>query len=179
MQTAKPWRHDKAHKGRGPDRDHSPAAIWRAMVEAKGMISIAARKLGCSPMTVYRTLDRYPDMRTDLAELRSIVKPAIIEKATSNILSAVDRGDERWSAWLLERWDKTNFSTRTEHTGPDGGPIEHMIAEGEITQVQMTLLTDDQLRTLIEAGRIADELESQSRPPSPAESGMGAPQAGV
>jgi hypothetical protein len=145
---------------RGPNPDHPPSVIWRALVKSRGMVTMAAGMVPCHPATIYRTIERYPQMRDDLAELREIVKPAAVEKAKTNILQAVDQGDERWSAWLLERWDKANFSTRTEHTGPDGGPIQHLhIADGGFTDEELASLSGEQLAAL----RIAKHAELQLR----------------
>jgi hypothetical protein len=162
-----------------PKRTHkkkrSQAEIKRALTQAAGIYTDAAEILQVNRNTVAEYVKRDPELQAYLEQ----VEAAHDDIAEGNIKSALRARDIATSKWWLERRRRDKYSTRTEHTGPDGGPIEHMIAEGEITQFQMTLLSDDQLRTLIEAGRIADELESQSHPAPPAESGMGATQAGM
>jgi hypothetical protein len=117
-----------------------PGEVFRALVKARGLATEAARILQCSPQTIYRTFKRYPQMRVDVED---VVRPAQLDKAKKNILDAVDEGDCRWSAWLLERWDKANFSTRQEHTGADGGQIEHKVTvDGGYTDEFLDSLDD-------------------------------------
>lgn len=42
---------------------YKPAAIISALKEAQGMIYVAARKLKCSPQTIYTYAERYPKVQ--------------------------------------------------------------------------------------------------------------------
>lgn len=69
------------------------------------------------------TLHVYCDKHPDFREWKEAAKknPAMIAKM--NLLQSLKKGDKDISKFILERTEKENYSTRSEHTGADGGGI--------------------------------------------------------
>ena len=70
------------------------------------------------------TFYEYCQNNTDFAERKEQLKEAVKYRAKLNVARAINDGDKILSQWYLERKAKDEFSTRTEQTGKDGGPIQ-------------------------------------------------------
>ena len=79
----------------------------------------ACRSVDISEKTFYRkckaneSFDRKMRAAKDYAAI----------KAKKNVINGIHEGDKNDSKWYLERRRKKDWSTRTEFTGEDGGPV--------------------------------------------------------
>lgn len=93
-----------------------------ALRETKGMVTIAARKLGCSVNTVQRYIEKYPSVKTARDEEREKMGDAVE-------LALYDEAVNKRNTAALIFLAKTQFKDRgyverQEVTGKDGGAIE-------------------------------------------------------
>jgi hypothetical protein len=160
---------------RGPYRPkRSKTQVKRALSKAAGVYTDAAVILGVSRRTVERYVNKHPDLRQHVAE----VETSVDDMAEGNVKGAIRSKDVGTSKWWLERKRRDKFSTRQEHTGPDGGPIVHRYAEGEIPDEQLELLSLADLAAIKRVGQLKRELR-ECRGTQRMEGGSGNPQAGV
>ena len=94
----------------------------QALRESKGMIYVAARRLGCSPGTIYNYAAKYPPVQEVLDTERGIM----VDTAELALWNALQKGE----GWAISLTLKTIGRTRgyverqeLEHTGKDGGAI--------------------------------------------------------
>lgn len=71
--------------------------IIRAIYEAGGNITEAARIVGCAPMTIYRHADKYVTVQNAIDEARRGFKNKLLDYAESELLRAVQEG----KAWAI------------------------------------------------------------------------------
>lgn len=76
--------------------------VEAALVEAKGIKTIAARLLGCSWLTVDRYCQRYASCRAVVENQRR----QVVELAENHIWAAVNRGDLEICRWVLKTLGK-------------------------------------------------------------------------
>lgn len=87
---------------------------------SKGIISVIARRLGCSRQTVYNYMERYPEFK----ELIDDEREEIIDLAEFKLLKHVNAGELRAILFVLESLGKNRgWSKRTEVTGADGAAL--------------------------------------------------------
>lgn len=103
--------------------DFTPQQIVKALKATEGMVSLAAKTLGCSRMTIYRYKEKYPEV----AEAMTDAKELMIDVAEGKLHQAVKKGE----AWAICFYLKTQARSRgyvekqeIEHAGKNGGPIE-------------------------------------------------------
>ena len=101
---------------------YTQTQIINALTEARGMVAVAARQLGCERRTVYNAIKRHPKVAAVLEELR--------EFTTDTAETALFDAIEEKQAWAVCFYLKTQGSNRgyrenarVEHTGANGGPI--------------------------------------------------------
>lgn len=91
-----------------------------ALSECGGDFALTANRLKVSYQAVHQRVGGSKDLQAWCDE----VEKKIIGAAKGVLIHAiVTKKSERWSAWWLERKDRTNFSTRAELTGANGAPI--------------------------------------------------------
>jgi hypothetical protein len=97
--------------------------VAKAVYEAKGLASIAAKRLGCDPKTVRNFAQRYPTVRDAIVQAREDLK----DFAESKLLQAIDAGEIVPILFYLKTQAKDRgYVERSEVTGADGGPL-HII----------------------------------------------------
>jgi hypothetical protein len=91
-----------------------------ALRESRGLVSIAARRLGTSRANVYKYRDRHPAVRQALDDARD----ERVDLAESKLDEAIERGDP-WAVSLTLRTigRGRGYGDRVEHTGAGGQPI--------------------------------------------------------
>lgn len=67
--------------------------IEKAIRESKGMLVMAARKLGCDPSTIHNYLNRWPSLRDVARECNE----AVNDMTESKLFDAIERGE----AWAI------------------------------------------------------------------------------
>lgn len=109
------------------DKEHWTAKqMIDALTESKGLISIAARKLGCSYNTVRNYIDNYPTVAAVLKEQRA----AFVDIAELKLMGAVN-SSQPWAVSLVLRTlgKDRGYVPSTEVTGKDGDPLAVALVE--------------------------------------------------
>ena len=97
------------------------AEIEAALREARGMVYVAAKRLGCSPNTIKARLEKSEALRDSLTAERGFAG----DTAELKLYQAVQNGD----AWAIQFYLRTQgrargYADRQEIVGRDSGPIE-------------------------------------------------------
>jgi hypothetical protein len=100
----------------------TPAQMIAALNETKGMVFLAARRLGCSHDTILRYCKKYPSVQAEKERHQG----ALVDLAELKLWESVQRGE----AWGISLVLKTlgrdrGYVDRQEITGKDGGPVQH------------------------------------------------------
>ena len=98
----------------------SNKSIIEAVQAVNGMIYLAARKLGCTPQTIYNRMEKNAQIR----EAVEMSRGEMIDIAEQKLRMAVSNG-EPWSIGLVLKTIGKNrgYVERQEVTGADGGAI--------------------------------------------------------
>lgn len=127
------------------------AKVKRALTENRANVMAAARSLGCAPLTIYRYINRYPDVE----EALHLGRRAVVDIAQAQLMRHITEvndgyGDLRAIMFVLKTWGKGDgWTERTEHTGADGEPIAVRVDDHLDPAVR---------QRLIEAGYDPDDL---------------------
>jgi len=99
---------------------YTPAQVIAALDEAKGLVSLAAKRLGCDPDTVQRYCQRYPRVQA----AKEAHRGEMLDQAELWLWHAI-QGGEPWAITFALRTLGRNrgYGPRMEHTGEEGGPI--------------------------------------------------------
>src|ERR671913_451964 len=106
---------------RQPYRKYTAEQMIDALAESMGMISPAARKLGCSRDTIRRYLAEYPE----IAEAIEDANEEVNDIAELKLLDAIKRG-EAWAICfrLKTKGKKRGYVEKAELTGTNGAPVK-------------------------------------------------------
>jgi hypothetical protein len=83
----------------GTTQKYSDEAIVTALRDAKGMVYLAARNLGCSPDTIYERRKTVPVVGDVITECRGVV----IDTAEQKLWEAIEKGEP----WAIQMALKT------------------------------------------------------------------------
>ena len=102
-------------------KKYSKQQMIDALAESMGMISPAARKLGCSRTTIRRYLAEYPE----IAEAIEDANEEVNDIAELKLLDAIKRG-EAWAICFRLKTKAKNrgYVEKAELTGTNGAPIK-------------------------------------------------------
>jgi hypothetical protein len=102
-------------------RKYTAEQMIDALAESMGMISPAARKLGCSRTTVRRYLAEYPE----IAEAIEDANEEVNDIAELKLLDAIKRG-EAWAICFRLKTKAKNrgYVEKAELTGAKGAPVK-------------------------------------------------------
>ena len=94
--------------------------VANALTETKGMMFIAAQRLGCSMQTIRNYCERYPSVR----EVVDAQRGQMVDLAKLKLWQSIQNGE----AWGITLCLKTigkdrGYVERQEHTGGDGTPL--------------------------------------------------------
>ena len=121
----------------------SQQQVIDALKETKGMIYLAAKRLGCDAKTIYNYRDRYPAVRAEMEQQDGEVDDA----AEMKLYQAIIAG-EPWAVQfrLRTKGKGRGYVERVQQevSGPNGGPIQTEHTEKH----DLSKLTSDQLREL-------------------------------
>jgi hypothetical protein len=94
--------------------------VAAALEKSHGLVSFAARLLGCNRSTVYEYLKRYPYLK----EIIHDAGEALVDKAELGIEKAIDNGEPWAIALVLKTKGKARgYVERVEQTGADGAAL--------------------------------------------------------
>ena len=104
-----------------PYRKYTAEQMIDALAESMGMISPAARKLGCSRDTIRRYLAEYPE----IAEAIEDANEEVNDIAELKLLDAIKRG-EAWAICFRLKTKAKNrgYVEKAELTGAHGAPVK-------------------------------------------------------
>ena len=98
------------------------AQVIDALRETKGMVYLAAKRLGCEAQTIYNYRDRYAAVRAEMEQQDGEVDDA----AEMKLYQAIIAG-EPWAVQfrLRTKGKGRGYVERTQNevSGPDGGPV--------------------------------------------------------
>lgn len=83
------------------DKKNSLAAVRKALIEAGGIQTHAARALGISRPAMFLRVQRNPALQTLIADTEAAIGPI----ARDTIFAAIMEGDTATARWWLERKD--------------------------------------------------------------------------
>jgi predicted transcriptional regulator len=78
----------------------------RALDDSAGHIGVIAGRLGVDRRTVYRYLNRYPELQSTLQKERQSGRDEIVELAQSELMKKLKVGDERVIMFALRHYDR-------------------------------------------------------------------------
>lgn len=95
-------------------------AMVEALIASKGLISLAARRLGCSRQTIYNRAKRVQKVQQAIDDARE----ELVDIAELKLRDKIMDG-EAWAVSLVLRTLGRNrgYVERQEVTGADGGPV--------------------------------------------------------
>jgi len=113
--------------------------IIAALRETKGMVYLAADRVGCHADTILNYAKRYKSVQDEIDSQRE----KVVDIAELKLYQAIMDGNEGMVKYLLStRGKKRGYTTGTEISGPDGKPIEVAIVKG-YAQVSPDEWTDE------------------------------------
>lgn len=93
---------------------------WTALIEARGLISVAARRLGVSYQAVHRAIKRHPTLREALEQAREEMG----DVAESALWQQIQDGNTASIIFYLKTVHKhRGYVERTEQSVSTSGPI--------------------------------------------------------
>lgn len=117
------------------------ADMVQALRESKGMVYVTARKLGCSPTTVYNYAAKHPSVQEAIDSERGLM----VDTGELALWKALQNG-EAWAVSLvLKTLGKSRgYVERVETTGADGDPVQ---TQAEVS-IDLSGLSTEQLEAL-------------------------------
>lgn len=114
--------------------------IAKALTETRGMVYVAAQRLGCSANTIIARLEQSPELR----QIREQAKGALIDTAELKLAQAVQAGDLGAIKFYLQMQARDRgYVARTEITGADGGPIRSEVFNGDTARDRLAGRIDE------------------------------------
>lgn len=100
-------------------REQTARRIILALGEAKGLLTLAARKAGVSYKTIWRYTQDFPSVKQAVEE----AKESITDFAEGKLFEKISKGDTACIIFYLKTKGKIRgYIERQEVTGADGGP---------------------------------------------------------
>lgn len=120
-----------------PGYKYSTEAIIRALQATNGLISLAAKTLGCTPQTIYNRANTTKSVQ----EAIELARLELVDQAELALRAAV-LGREPWAvALVLKTLGKNRgFVERTELTGKDGEPVKLEVTGDDLNQARRMAL---------------------------------------
>jgi len=115
-------------RGHRPQR-FTQKQVEKAVMEAGGILTAAARTLGCAACTIYEYIKRYPALKGVLSEARE----GSLDLAESKLMEAINAGNLTAIIFFLKtQGKKRGYVERSEHDLRSAeAPIKFTIKIGE------------------------------------------------
>lgn len=98
--------------------------VAKALADAHGLVSVAARSLGTHRETIEAYIKRYPTV----AQAKEQARESIIDLAEGELYKAVNKGQLPAIFFLLKTIGKNRgYTERQEVTGADGGDVRIVV----------------------------------------------------
>lgn len=118
--------------------------VKKALQEAKGFLTVAARSLGCISLTILNYIERYPDLKQIIKEEREKMK----DYAETTLLGKIQKGDVACLLFFLKCQAKDRgYVERQELAGVPGSPLV-LIQEKELAEMTPELATQKYLELI-------------------------------
>ena len=107
------------------DKEHYTAAqMIAALQETKGLMYLAAKRLGCHVSTIKNYCERHPTVQA----AKDAERGALLDMAELKLWESIQKG-EAWGITLaLKTIGKDRgYVERTEQTGKDGAPLNEVV----------------------------------------------------
>ena len=128
----------------GAKQRYTYKEVKKALQEAKGFLTVAARSLGCISLTVLNYIERYPDLKQVIKEEREKMK----DYAETTLLSKIQKGDVACLLFFLKCQAKERgYVERQEYAGVPGSPLM-IIQEKELAGMSPELATQKYLELI-------------------------------
>jgi c-di-GMP-related signal transduction protein len=99
---------------------YTDAQIVKAVRKAAGMVSVAARALGCDTQTIYNRMKTSDEVRRAVDDARD----DLLDRAESKLLEEIDNNNITAIIFALKTvGKKRGYVERQEHTGADGAAL--------------------------------------------------------
>lgn len=131
-----------------------------ALTATHGMITLAAKRLGCAPNTVRRYIDKYPTV----AEAKQDAHEALGDQVELTLVNmALGKPSPDGMGWIVEpniasliflaktQFKERGYSERHEVTGKDGGSIEHQHEHTVLSD-----LSDEELNAITRSSKASN-----------------------
>ena len=93
--------------------------VARALTAANGLVTSAARRLGCNPKTVYRNIERFPALKDVLHEAREVT----LDLVESKLMEAIEAGNLTAIIFFLKTRGKSRGYIERSEDDKDRGPV--------------------------------------------------------
>jgi hypothetical protein len=102
--------------------------IEKALRECRGMVYVAAERIGCSPNNIKARIEKSPALQEVLAQSKGY----LVDTAELKLAQAVQAGDLGAIKFYLQTQARDRgYVSRTEVTGLDGGPIQSEVTNAD------------------------------------------------
>jgi hypothetical protein len=99
---------------------YSTETIIKAITDAKGNLTLAAKSLGCSRTTIHRYVNQYATVRAVYEEMNETA----IDFVENRLMKAIDEGNITAIIFFLKTKARhRGYVERHEVTGKDGGEL--------------------------------------------------------
>jgi len=108
--------------------DFSAEQVAKALRESRGLVSVAAQKLGCTSRTVRNYKNRYVSVEEAAVEARN----TLIDTAEQNLADKVEEKDMTAIIFTLKTLGKSRgYVERSEFAGVPDQPLEVVVTWGK------------------------------------------------
>lgn len=130
----------------GRKQKFTKTELRRALEDTDGHLGMVAARLGVARSTVYRYMERYPELEAVLKSARARGRDEIVEVAQSKLMAGLLTGDARLIMFALRHYDRDGV--------PGAVSIEGMLAP-DVVEIMR--------REGIEASDVVREFEAMMR----------------
>jgi hypothetical protein len=113
-----------------------PAAVVKALKDARGLCYLAARALKVHPNTIFNYAKRHKQVQEAIDAARA----EMLDVTENKLFDAISAGEPWAVTFALKNLGKDRgYVERVEQTGKDGGPVEHAITIEDLRAARMKL----------------------------------------
>lgn len=123
----------------GAPQKYTAQEVIDAIVEEKGVLSQAGKRLGCTRQTVTNYIDRYPTVKAAFDEANE----TNVDYVESRLMANIEKGDTTAIIFFLKTKGKhRGYVERQEITGQDGGKLEVEISADDLLNSRLDAIAE-------------------------------------